>query len=176
MKWKTNVRDKCLLDGRSSLSRLSPQETYLIPRFSLDGNRKNDNKLPVQVFVWMRIRLSTGSWFVAFVPNTGACFDAFVPKKYWSSACRLCAKLPMLGLLPSIVIACPNYRWLCFRCMLMCRVSCRCHCEWNAIMWLDVLRGLSIDGCMNYDVLQKRVRCDAMHQHWVCMCFPGNFR
>jgi hypothetical protein len=59
----------------------------------------------------MQIVLSTGSWFAAFVPNTstGACFAAFVPK-YWSFACRLCAKLPVLGLLPLIVVACPNYR------------------------------------------------------------------
>ena len=28
----------------------------------------------------MQIVLSTGSWFVAFVPNTGDCFAAFVPK------------------------------------------------------------------------------------------------
>ncbi len=52
----------------------------------------------------MQIVLSTGSWFVAFVPNTGACFAAFVPK-YWSSACRLRAKLPVLGLWPWIVVA-----------------------------------------------------------------------
>jgi hypothetical protein len=56
----------------------------------------------------MQILLSTGSWFVAFVPNTGACFVAFVPK-YWSFACRLCAKVLVSGLLPSIVVACPNY-------------------------------------------------------------------
>ena len=120
IEWKTNVRDKRLLDGRNFLDLLCPQETYLIPRFSLDDTRKNDNKLPVKVFVWMQIVLSTGSWFVAFVPNTGACFAAFVPK-YWSFACRLCAKLPVPGLLPLSVVACPNYRWLCFRCMLMYR-------------------------------------------------------
>jgi hypothetical protein len=57
----------------------------------------------------MQIVLSTGSCFVAFVSNTGACFAASVPK-YWSFACRLCAKLPVSGLLPSIVVACPNYR------------------------------------------------------------------
>ena len=154
--WKTNVRDKSSPDGRNFLDLLSPQETYLIPRFSLDDTRKNDNKLPVKVFVWMQIVLSTGSWFVAFVPNTGDCFAAFVPRywclnllcrfcakvlvlalpllcqstgacfaafvpKYWSFACCLCAKLPVPSLLPLIVVACPNYRWLCFRCMLMYR-------------------------------------------------------
>jgi hypothetical protein len=38
-------------------------------------------------------------WFLVcrFVPNTGACFAAFV-SKYWSSACRPCAKLPVLVL------------------------------------------------------------------------------
>ena len=46
--------------------------------------------------------------------------------KYWCLLCRLCAKLPVSGLLPSIVVACPNYRWLCFRCMLMYCVLCRC--------------------------------------------------
>ncbi len=46
-----------------------------------------------------------------------------------SFACRLCTKLPVSGLLPSIVVACPNYRWLCFRCMLM-------YC---AVAWLPLL-------------------------------------
>ena len=52
--------------------------------------------------------------------STGACFAAFVPK-YWSFACCLCAILPVPSLLPLIVVACPNYRWLCFRCMPMYR-------------------------------------------------------
>ena len=133
--WRYNV-----LYSTDFLSLLSPQETYLIPRFSLDDTRKNDNKLPVKVFVWMQIVLSTGSWFVAFVPNTGACFAAFVPK-YWSLACRLCAKLPVLGLLLSIVVACPNYRWLCFRCMLMYRavawlpLQVKCHHVIGCVAW-----------------------------------------
>ncbi len=32
---RQQVKDKCLLKGRNSLSFLSPQETYLIPSFSL---------------------------------------------------------------------------------------------------------------------------------------------
>ena len=121
IEWKTNVRDKLLLDGRNFLDLLCPQETCLIPRFSLDDTRKNDNKLPVKVFVWMQIVLSTGSWFVAFVPNTGAwlcrfcakvlvlaspllcqgtgaCFAAFVPK-YWCLLCCFCAEVLELCLL-----------------------------------------------------------------------------
>ena len=134
VKWKTNVRDMCLLDGRNFLSLLSPQETYLIPRFSLDDNRKNDNKLPVKVFVWMQIVLSTGSWFVAFVPNTGACFAAFVPR-YWCLLCHFCAKVLVLALLllrrstgALLVVFAPNYRCLvcCHRLLLLVQITGDC--------------------------------------------------
>ena len=45
----------------------------------------------------MQIVLSTGSWFVAFVPNTGACLAVFVPR-YWCLLCRFCAKVLVLAL------------------------------------------------------------------------------
>ncbi len=59
------------------------------------------------------------------VQNTGACFVAFVPK-YWSFACRLCAKLPVSGLLPSIVVACPTYNLPVIVFSMYANVSCRC--------------------------------------------------
>jgi hypothetical protein len=80
-------------------------------------------------------------WFLVyrFVPNTGACFAAFVPK-YWSSACRPFAKLPVLVF------------------SLYAYVSCRCivaiASEMSSCDWMCCAVYQCIDGCMNYDVLQ----------------------
>ncbi len=110
----------------------------------------------------MQIVLGTGSWFVAFVP------------KYWCLLCRFCAKVLELCLSSLrqitgawyVAFDCPNYRWLRFRCMLMHRAVAwlPLRVSRNVIVWFDVLRGLSIDGCMNYDVPQHTLafHCNCM--------------
>ncbi len=103
------------------------------------------NELPVTVFVWMQIVLSTGSWFVALCQILVLALPL------------LCRSTGTGALL--VVLAPSKLPVLVFSLYANVNVSCRCIVAiaskmWNAIMWLDVLRGLSIDGCMNYDVLQ----------------------
>ncbi len=91
-KWETSR----LLKGRNSLSFLSPQETIWFQAFHWMTVEIIADKLPVKVFVWMQDYAKY--WFLVcrIVPNTGARFAASV-LKYQSSACRLCAPLPVLA-------------------------------------------------------------------------------
>jgi hypothetical protein len=84
--------------------------------------------------------------------NTGACFAPFV-SKYWSSACRLCAKLPVLGLLLVAI----NFHCLSklpvivFSISMYANVSCRCmvaiasempSCDWIKIKTRQKAKGM----------------------------------